>query len=275
MHPSTLLIYAVRVANIVSANALAIQREGYTPAQIESQFGYQVATQDAVDDSQHLDWQIQGAEIPVIVTESIDAGSSADIEAISDTFQTDQHQGTTVDSEMVYGGTVDAGAGWLEKDLMERDQYEPEEIQSSNQSMHEPIRDLLPRIGAQDSRLNSTSTKNTLTDVAVHQITGAANPYNAQLEEEDTWCCIVNKGIKFCFECPSATSATEIALVTRAAATMTHGLRSLLPRMEDDPDASEALCCFTTGLVVFGCYLCHKSPPGTEITVESAVYTKA
>lgn len=74
---------------------------------------------------------------------------------------------------------------------------------------------------------------------------GVAN--NMQVKQ----CCIVFRGFSYCFDCPSATSATEVSQAAATAANLA---------MRDSNDIKPAQCCWTNGLIVFDCHDCDKTP---------------
>lgn len=154
-----------------------------------------------------------------------------------------------------------------------------ERVHQSTTDNESPDQDTSPDLTHRSSSLTNTHTgkdtataiKSTITASIVinHESANLSNPNNAQMQGTSDWCCVVNRGVKFCFKCPSATSATELEVLPRKTAAplamMIHGTRTstslLHSRMEHESDGPKALCCFTTGFVVFGCYLCRSAPP--------------
>ncbi|KAK5945049.1 hypothetical protein PMZ80_002252 [Knufia obscura] len=64
-------------------------------------------------------------------------------------------------------------------------------------------------------------------------------------------CCFDIGILPICFNCPSATSATAVSPPVATANKLT-------------ARDSNGLCCFTNGLQVFDCYLCHDTPDEAE-----------
>lgn len=228
------------VATFTSAITLGIQADDYTAAQSVPRIGDKVSSRTFADETKN------DAQILDVVNEP---GDVAD-----------------------YNGEKDGGDKMTARDeIVSVGDLQPVD-QADGASIHDPVLNLDDR-QTQNDTIHATATS---TVFVPSQLTDTPNPNDGQINDEDSWCCVVTAGVKFCFpvDCPSATSATsatEVSLLpptpATATTTMTYGMRSLLaPQMDDETNEAEALCCFTTGFIVFGCYLC-RSPTPTGVVI--------
>lgn len=290
-----------------SRTTLEIHPNDFIPSQTELDLCHKTTAHQVTVGSQH-NWlqHVRGARAAIFIAQSIEASESATngqvseeiIQDVQDSciakldgatsagpcqrkaanpFDTrvERPTSTSAHSETRQEEQDDAGVGeHNKKESMTRGKHGEFAMPASHKRTRDSIDMLPPDLDFQNSQDDGDLTEATSTVLAGSRATDMPNPNDAQIENPDEWCCVVNKGVKFCFDCPSATSATEVVLAPRATATMTHGTRSLVLRAVGDVDSPQALCCYTTGLEVFGCYLCHQPPTtvnGVWLTVSAGV----
>lgn len=277
-----LLVFALGCAGVpkgslatttTSASTFDTQHGDCVPSQSQARLGRQICVQNSADSDKPGETIAKVGEVKDVNSDSqARASNGVPVTPIYG------HEDTPSSNDNSYACVTQLQNATIFKDAMTQcenntrrfpnGELAPEEhvpmdgFHTSKHNYSDPVQDSLHNLNIRYVPFNSSRLNTTSIEVTPHTITGTLNANNAQIQDPATdWCCVVHIGVKFCFYCPSATSATEVALTPRATATMTYGKRSMLPRVEDQSEEAQKLCCFTTGFIVSGCYLCHDTPP--------------